>query len=157
MKPKIFLESTIPSLLVARTSRDVAIAGQQQTTRDWWENRRRHYKLHVSELVLDEISQGEPAMAAARQTVLKECAILPALDEARELGEAIVKAGLIPAKAAADAFHIATAAVHHMDFLLTWNCRHIANAAISNRLRSLCEKAGYEVPVLCTPYELMLE
>jgi hypothetical protein len=157
VKPKVYLETTIPSLLTAWPSRDVSIAGQQQTTRDWWERRRLHFKLHISELVLEEIGRGEPVMAAARQTALKECAILEALDEAQALGEAMVQAKLIPIKAAADALHIATATVHGMDFLLTWNCRHIANAAIADRLRSLCEKAGYRVPTLCTPYELMIE
>ena len=157
MKPKGYLETTIPSLLVARPSRFLRVASDQQVTLEWWETRRKHFNLHVSELVLDEISRGEPVMATARQAALKECAILEALDEAQELGEAIVRAKLIPAKAAADAFRISMAAVHGMDFLLTWNCRHIANAAIADRLRSLCEKAGYNVPVLCTPNELMIE
>lgn len=157
MKPKVYLETTIPSLLTARPSPSLRVANDQQVTLEWWERRRRHFKLYVSELVLDEISQGEPAMAAARQAAMKECAILEARDEAQELGDAILKAKLIPTKAAADAFHIATAAVHDMDFLLTWNCRHIANAAIADRLRTLCEKAGYNVPVLCTPYELMIK
>ena len=96
-------------------------------------------------------------MVASRLEALKECLILEAEHESRKLGEAILKAKLIPAKAATDAFHIATAAVFGMDFLLTWNCRHIANAFIAGRMRAVCEREGYNAPVLCTPYELMIE
>ena len=156
MKPTVYIETTIPSLLTAWPSRDVSIAGQQQTTRDWWNARRKKYELYVSVFVLDEISQGDATAAAARLAALEECQVLPYPPEAQALSAALLASRLIPAKAQTDAAHIATAAVHGMDFLLTWNCRHIANAAIVEKLRDICTKEGYSAPVICTPHELML-
>ena len=156
MKPKLYLETTIPSFLTARPSRDVVIAGQQQATRDWWSDRRQRYELYVSALVLDEASQGDAAMAAARLEALKSFQVLTYSTEAEELTRALLASRLIPAKAAADAAHIAVASAHGMDFLLTWNCRHIANAAIVEKLRAVCIREGYAAPVICTPHELML-
>ena len=156
MKPTVYIETTIPSLLTAWPSRDVSIAGQQQTTRDWWNERRKKYELYVSVFVLDEISQGDATAAAARLAALEECQVLPYPPEAQALSAALLASRLIPAKAQTDAAHIATAAVHGMDFLLTWNCRHIANAAIVEKLRDICTKEGYSAPVICTPHELML-
>ena len=156
MKPKLYLETTIPSFLTARPSRDVVIAGQQQVTRDWWNDRRPRYELYVSALVLDEVSQGDSAMAEARAEVLKEYSVLAYTAEAEQLTRALLASRLIPAKAAADAAHIAVASAHGMDFLLTWNCRHIANATIVEKLRAVCIREGYAAPVICTPHELML-
>ncbi len=156
MRPKLYVETTIPSLLTAWPSRDVLIAGQQQATRDWWTERRQRYELYVSAFVLDEASQGDAAAAAARVEVLKECRVLAYAAEAEALTRALLGSRLIPAKAAADAAHIAVASVHGMDFLLTWNCRHIANAAIVERLRAICIREGHAAPVICTPHELMV-
>ena len=156
MKPKLYLETTIPSFLTARPSRDFVIAGQQQVTRDWWNDRRPRYELYVSALVLDEVSQGDSAMAEARAEVLKEYSVLAYTAEAEQLTRALLASRLIPAKAAADAAHIAVASAHGMDFLLTWNCRHIANATIVEKLRAVCIREGYAAPVICTPHELML-
>jgi len=156
MKPKVYLETTIPSLLMAWPSRDVLIAGQQQTTRDWWNERRKRYELYVSAFVLDESRQGDVSAAAARAEALKECRVLAYPPEAEDLTRALLASRLIPAKAVADAAHIAISAVHAMDFLLTWNCRHIANATIVEKLRAICIYEGYSAPVICTPYELMI-
>ena len=156
MKPKLYLETTIPSFLTARPSRDVVIAGQQQATRDWWNDRRQRYELYVSALVLDEASQGDAAMAAAHLEALKSFQVLTYSAEAEELTRALLTSRLIPAKAAADAAHVAVASAHGMDFLLTWNCRHIANAAIVEKLRAICIREGHAAPVICTPHELML-
>ena len=156
MKPSVYIETTIPSLLTAWPNRDVSIAGQQQTTRDWWNERRKKYALYVSVFVLDEISQGDATAAAARLAAVEECQVLPYPPEAQELSAALLASRLIPAKAQADAAHIATAAVHGMDFLLTWNCRHIANATIVDKLREICTREGYSAPLICTPHELML-
>ncbi len=156
MKPKVYLETTIPSLLTAWPSRDVLIAGQQQATRDWWNERRRRYELFVSVLVMEEARRGDAAAVADRLRALQECAVLPFPKEAETLTRALLASRLIPARAAADAAHIAMAAVHGMDFLLTWNCRHIANAAIVEKLRGICERDGFSAPVICTPHELMV-
>lgn len=156
MKPTVYIETTIPSLLTAWPSRDVVIAGQQQATRDWWKERRRKYELYVSVLVLDEIRQGDATAAAARLAAMDECQVLPFPPEAQELSRALLASRLIPSKAQADAAHIATAAVHGLDFLMTWNCRHIANAAIVEKLRAICVGEGYSAPVICTPHEMMI-
>ncbi|MEO7297898.1 MAG: type II toxin-antitoxin system VapC family toxin [Verrucomicrobiota bacterium] len=156
MKSKVYLETTIPSLLTARPSRDVLIAGQQQATRDWWEERRRLYKLFISGLVLAESRRGDSSAALARDEVLATCNVLEYTEAAQRLAEEILAARLLPAKAALDAAHIAIASVHEMDFLLTWNCRHIANAAIVDKVRATIAAAGYAPPVICTPLELMI-
>lgn len=156
MKPKVYLETTIPSLLTAWPSRDVLIAGQQQATRDWWKQRRHRYELYVSVLVMKEVERGDATAAAQRLAELEACRVLPYPKEAEELTRALLASRLIPAKAEADAAHIAIAAVHGMDFLLTWNCRHIANAAIVEKLRNVCAREGFPAPVICTPHELMV-
>jgi hypothetical protein len=156
MKPKVYLETTIPSLLTARPSRDVLIAGQQQATRDWWNDRRQKYQLYVSGLVMTETRRGDPAAAKAREKVLSSCGVLEYSAAAQSLGAKILASHLLPAKAAVDAAHIAIASVHRMDFLLTWNCRHIANAAIVEDVRAVCAATGYPAPVICTPMELMV-
>ncbi len=156
MKPKVYLETTIPSLLTAWPSRDILIAGQQQATRDWWKERRRFYDLFVSVLVMNEAQRGDVKAAEERVALLSECEVLPFPEEAEELTRALLSSRLIPAKAETDATHIATAAVHGMDFLLTWNCRHIANAAIVEKLRDICDREGFPAPVICTPHELMV-
>jgi predicted nucleic acid-binding protein len=157
MKPKVYLETTIPSLLTAWHSRDVLIAGQQQATQEWWQQRRRKFELFVSVLVMREIERGDTVAAQQRAAAVAECRVLPFPPEAAELTRALLASRLIPAKAEADAAHVATAAVHGMDFLLTWNCRHIANAVIVEKLRAVCEGEGYPAPVICTPHELMVE
>jgi hypothetical protein len=156
MKPKVYLETTIPSLLTAWPSRDVLIAGQQQATRDWWDERRKHYELFVSVLVMEESRRGDGTAVADRLKALQECQILPFPPEAEALARALLASRLIPAKSEADAAHIAIAAVHGMDFLLTWNCRHIANATIVEKVREICQQEGFPAPVICTPHELMV-
>ena len=155
MKPKVYLETTIPSLLTAWPSRDVLIAGQQQATRDWWNERRGRYQIFVSGLVLAESRRGDASAAKARDEVLAACRVLEYTEAAQLLARKILSSRLLPAKAAVDAAHITVAAVHEMDFLLTWNCRHIANAAIVDDVRAVIAGAGYAPPVICTPYELM--
>jgi hypothetical protein len=156
VKPRVYLETTIPSLLTAWPSRDVLIAGQQQATRDWWNERRRRYDLFVSVLVMTEVERGDVTAAKERITMLQECQVLPYPIEAEELTRALLSSRLIPAKAETDAAHVAIAAVYGMDFLLTWNCRHIANAAIVEKLRDVCAGKGFPAPVICTPHELMV-
>jgi len=156
VKPKVYLETTIPSLLVARPSPLLRVANDQQVTREWWDTRRGKFQLFISELVLQEAARGNRAFAAQRLAAIAQCRILEATDAARSLTMELLGSGLIPAKAAADAAHIAVAAAQGMDFLLTWNCRHIANAMTVDRVRELCARRGFPAPVICTPYELML-
>jgi hypothetical protein len=155
VKPKVYLETTIPSLLTAWPSRDLIVAADQQSTRDWWENRRQDFELFVSPEVLGEAGEGDPAAARLRLEAINTLPVLAATEAVEELTRAILASGLIPPRATRDAAHIAFASVHEMDFLLTWNCRHIHNAMISRRLSEVCSAQGFALPVLCTPRELM--
>jgi len=154
---RIYIESTIPSYVVARPARDLLQAARQQMTKDWWDLKRHTHELFTSQIVLDEVAVGERAMASRRLKIMAEIPVLDLTNEAAVLTRRILDFGLVPAKADADAAHIALATVHQMDILLTWNCRHIANVHIQARLRRLVEKAGYELPTVCTMDELIGE
>ena len=154
MKPSVYIETTIPSLLTAWPSRDVEIAAQQIATREWWE-KRGDYELCISEEVLREAGRGDPDAAKQRLAALADYIILPVTAEVEDLTARILGTGLIPPRAIRDAIHIGVSAVHGVDFLLTWNCRHINNATIQQRLRGVCRAAGFELPVICTPHGLL--
>lgn len=152
---RIYIESTIPSYVVARPARDLLQAARQQLTRDWWESKRHEHELFISQVVLDEIGSGDAAMAEERLAIVADIDLLDLIDDARGLTKTILRSALLPARADRDAAHIALATAHRMDMLLTWNCRHIANAAIQARLRRLAESAGFTLPVICTPEEML--
>lgn len=155
MKPKIYVETTIVSYLTAKLSRDLIIAAHQQITQDWWEDRRHAFDLFISELVIREAGAGDEVAAQKRLYALKEIALLELNQEALFLAGELVQKGPIPEKSKEDALHIALATVHGMDYLLTWNCRHIANAEMRKGVASVCMSLGYETPVVATPEELM--
>lgn len=154
-KPTVYLETTIPSYLASRPSKDLVLAGEQLLTHEWWESRRSHFDLYASELVVDEASGGDPERAQKRLELVSNLKFLLADDSTKQLARALIGSGLIPPKAAADATHIAISSRYGIDFLLTWNCRHIANAQILKALSSVVEGNGYSLPVVCTPIELM--
>ena len=152
---KVYLETTIPSYLAGRPSRDLIVAGHQQITRDWWEVRRHVFDLYVSQAVIDEAAAGDPVVSKRRLDLLANLRVLPMNDGIMELAEKLVQEGPIPARAAADAVHIAIATSYTCDYLLTWNCAHIANAEIQRKIRRVVTVRGFELPVICTPEELM--
>jgi hypothetical protein len=154
MKPWVYIETTVPSYLTAWPSRDVVRAGEQQVTRDWWARRDR-YELRVSSLVLLECGAGDPDAAAARLAVLAGIPVLLQMPEAEVLAAELLRGVPLPPQAAADALHIAVAAVHGVSYLVTWNCAHIANATLRPRIEAMCRRSGYEPPVICTPQELL--
>ena len=154
-KPTIYIETTIPSFLTARPSGDLISAGRQLLTRQWWEQKRSEYELFVSKIVLEEAGRGDPAAARLRLDALEGLPLLDVDEPALALTQTILESGVIPGKAAADAGHVAVAARCGMNFLLTWNCSHIANAAIWTKLGEWVQKAGYRLPVICTPDELL--
>jgi hypothetical protein len=153
--PTVYLETTIPSYLTARPSRDLIVAANQQLTRLWWKARRQRYQLFVSQVVLDEAAVGDKGAALRRLRLLRGTRRLTVTDACRDLAQGLLDGTPIPAAAAADALHVAIAAVHRMDFLLTWNCTHIANAVMRPGIQAVCAAAGYNPPVICTPQELM--
>lgn len=155
MKPTVYLETSIVSYLTSRPSNDIRVAANQNTTIEWWESRRGIFDLFVSEFVLAEAGLGHPDAARRRMTVLEDIAELTTTEDVRILGKALISRGALPLKAEIDAYHIAVAAVHGIEYLLTWNCTHIANAAMRPKIESLCREFGYEPPIICTPQELM--
>jgi predicted nucleic acid-binding protein len=157
VKPKVYLETTIPSLLTAWPSRDLIIAGDQQITKEWWRTRRGDFELFVSQVVLDEVAEGDKAAASARLAEVQGLPVLEVNGDVERVARTVLQTGLIPAKASNDALHLAVAAVHRMHFLLTWNCRHLANAAIGGQLAAACQEAGFGMPVICTPRELIVK
>jgi hypothetical protein len=154
MKQRLYMETTIPSYLTSRPSRDLIIAGHQQVTKEWWETRRNVFQIYISQLVIDEATAGDLGAARERMQVIKDFPLLDITPEVGILASAILASGVLPRKAATDAAHIAIAAVHGMDFLLTWNCVHIANAVIVKAVANSCRQHGLECPVICTPEEL---
>lgn len=151
----MYIESTIPSYVVARPARDLVQAARQQLTRDWWDLRREAHELFISQVVLDEIAFGEPTLARQRLELTQGLPLLSLTDEVERFAQKILDSGILPPEADRDAAHIALATVHRIDFLLSWNCRHIANASIQPRLRRLAEGENHVLPVICTPEELM--
>jgi len=151
---KVYIETTIVSYLTARPSRDLIIAAHQQITQQWWDKRRTDFDLYTSQFVVQESGAGEAAIAQKRLDALDGIALLAARKEAFDLARALIEKGPIPEKAEIDALHIAVAANHGMDYLLTWNCKHIANAEMQTGIGKLCRAAGFEPPVICTPEEL---
>ncbi len=155
MKPKVYLETTIASYLTAWRSRDLVMAGNQETTREWWENRRDAFEIFVSQTVIKESSLGDRDAAQRRLEFLKPFPRLDITEEVATLAAELVARVPLPPKAQADAVHIATAAVHRMNYLLTWNCTHIANATLRSQIEAVCRSLGYEPPIVCTPQEML--
>ena len=155
MKPTVYLETTIPSYLTARPTRDLVMSARQQLTREWWEKRRADFDGYISQLVLDECGAGDAEAAARRLTAVKGFPILDFTTEVIALASNLVDSHLIPEAAADDATHIALAATYGTDFLLTWNFAHIANAEKLVAIERACHDAGFVCPVICTPEALM--
>lgn len=156
-KPRIYLETSVISYLVARPSRDLIVAANQQMTHEWWEMRRTAFDVFISELVVQEVSNGDITAAQRRLEVLANIPLLILTPEAVMLADRLIQEGPLPLKAGADAMHIAIATVNGMDYLLTWNCTHLANAAFRARIEQLCREQGYEPSIICTPQELLEE
>ena len=154
MNPKVYVETTVISYLAASPSRDIVVAAHQQLTREWWERRDR-FELVVSQAVVDEVSRGDPSVAARRLALLAQIPLLDLGDNVNEFARELLRSGAVPAKANLDAVHIAVAAVNHVNYLITWNCTHIANAALRGKIEEACRGAGLPTPTICTPEELM--
>lgn len=155
MKASVYIEPTIVSYLTARPTRDALKAARQRITRVWWTKQRPLFDCYVSKPVLEEIACGEAAMAAKRLEAVRDMPTLAVSDLATGIAAEILRRGYLPSKAATDALHVAVAAASGMEFLLTWNCTHIANAQIEKMVMALCAARGLAFPVICTPEQLM--
>ncbi|HKI36422.1 MAG TPA: type II toxin-antitoxin system VapC family toxin [Gemmataceae bacterium] len=155
MPQRVYIETTFVSYLTARPSRDLVMAAHQQITHEWWDTRRASYELCVSQLVLDEAAAGDAQAAQERLLVLRPMLVLETKADALELAKELLQAGALPAKAADDALHIAVAATKTVPYLLTWNCRHLANAVMRPLIETVCKAKGFKAPIICTPEELV--
>jgi hypothetical protein len=155
MADRVYIETTFVSYLTARPRRDVVFAAHQRITREWWDMQRAHFVLCVSQLVLDEAAAGDPQAAQERLDILKDMTLLETQTEALTLAKELIRAGALPPKAADDALHIAIAATNGVPYLLTWNCRHLANATMRFSIDAVCAGQGLKPPIICTPEELL--
>ena len=157
MKPKLYIENSIISYLTAYPGRDIITAARQALTRQWWNEKRSDYELYISEFVTSEAAAGDPEMATRRIETLTGIAEIELTETTAEFAEILIKEGPLPQKAALDALHIAVAVSGGIEYLLTWNFAHLANATIRNQIERKCRSRGYEPPIICTPEELLGE
>ncbi|MBN1442682.1 MAG: type II toxin-antitoxin system VapC family toxin [Planctomycetes bacterium] len=151
----VYLETSIIGYLTSRPSRDLVTAANQHLTQEWWHQHRKRHDLFVSEAVVAECGEGDPAAAQERLEVIADIPLLNLDERAEDLANALVKQVPLPERAVVDALHIAVATVNGIDYLLTWNCAHLANAALQHRIGVVCRSAGFEPPTICTPQQLM--
>ena len=155
MRTTVYIETTVIGYLTSRLREDVTVAGHQETTREWWRTASDHFDLVASQLVVRECSAGDPVAAQERLEAVVKLTLLPTTAAAEQLADALVNGRAVPESHPEDALHVALAAVHGIEYLVTWNCRHIANATARTAIERICRAAGYEPPVICTPEELM--
>jgi hypothetical protein len=153
----IYIETSIVSHATARPSSDSGIATLQIQARDWWRIERPKFALVTSQLVINEASVGDLDAAADRLKLLAGVPLVPITDEVRQIAKALVSPSLMPAKAAADALHVAAAAFAGVEYLLTQNCRHIANAHTLPGVYAALADRGYAGLLICTPAEFLGE
>ena len=154
MKQRVYIETSVLSYLTSRPSKDKIVAAHQLVTKEWWKRQSSRFDLCVSEIVLREAARGDTKAAEKRLQIAATCIVLPLTDALLTVAEYFMDQGQMPKKSAEDILHIALATVHRVDYLLSWNSAHIANAEIQKKLSKIAEKLHYELPILCTPLEL---
>ena len=150
-KPTVYIETSIISFLTSRPSHDLSMSWHQKTTREWWETCRENYHLHISDAVYDEIAMGDILASRLRIDAVEGIDVLVSTPDIKNLAQELMKSHTLPPKAATDALHIALAAYYGMDFLLTWNCKHIANPNFERTFRNIISQKGFKYPVITTP------
>ena len=155
MSETIYIETSIFGHLTARPTDNLIVAANIKITQDWWNEHRSSFTLYASEIVENEAAKGDPTIAAQRLNLLQSLMLLELTEEAFELSQAFLSQSNLPSKASNDSLHIALATVYSLDYLLTWNCRHMANAQIQRKLAQISSDLGYLLPIICTPYEFI--
>lgn len=154
MAETVYLETSIFGYLTARPSQNLILVANAEVTKEWWQVQKENFQLYVSEIVLDEVSRGDKIIASQRVQLVESISTLLVTKNAISLGKQFLTKTNLPQKAELDTLHIAVATVHGLDYLLTWNCKHIANAQIQKKLAQVSNDFGFKLPILCTPYEL---
>jgi len=149
-----YIETTVIGHLAGRLHRDPVIEVRQTLTRRWWPGACARYRLLISQLVCDECSAGDPDAAKERLSVVETLEILEINADVQSLANKLTAFGAIPLSEPRDALHVAIAAYHGVQYLVTWNFKHIANAQMRGRIEAICRDAGFEPPIICTPEEL---
>lgn len=155
MKPRVYVETSVVSYLTGRLSQNVSVLANQFATRDWWRDAMARFELVVSPVVVAEAGVGDPQAVRDRLSALASLVSIHPSDSSEVLGQQLIDAHALPANAALDATHIAIAVVNGVEYLATWNFRHIANPANASRIDQVCRDAGFRPPIICTPRQLM--
>jgi predicted nucleic acid-binding protein len=155
MSETVYIETSILGYLTARSTKNLILAANIEVTREWWVSRRSAFTLYISKVVLDEVARGDPEISINRLEILDGIPLVELNHAVRNLAAQFLSRSNLPPKASDDAVHIAAATIHGLDYLLTWNCKHIANAQIQRKLQEISFDFGYQLPVICTPYELL--
>lgn len=155
MSETVYIETSILGYLTARSTKNLILAANIEVTREWWESRSSAFTLYISQVVLDEAARGDAEIALRRLEIINGLPLVDLNQSVLNLAAQFLSRSNLPSKASDDAVHIAAATVHGLDYLLTWNCKHIANAQIQRKLEEISLDFGYQLPVICTPYELL--
>ncbi|MCF8241420.1 MAG: type II toxin-antitoxin system VapC family toxin [Melioribacteraceae bacterium] len=155
MKQSVYVETTIVSYLTAKLSRDIVVAAHQQITQEWWENVRPKFDIFISPFVIQESERGDKVASLKRMELLSQINVLELNIEIEKLAKKYFDVLPIPNKAQLDAAHLAVACYHKMDYLISWNCKHIVSARIRKDLEKFNKEMNLITPTICTPEELM--
>jgi predicted nucleic acid-binding protein len=154
MSETVYIETSILGYLTARSTKNLILAANIEVTKEWWESRSSAFTLYVSQVVLDEAARGDAEIALKRLEIVTGLPLVDLNQSVLSLAAQLLSRSNLPSKASDDAVHIAAATVHGLDYLLTWNCKHIANAQIQRKLEEISLDFGYQLPIICTPYQL---
>ncbi|MBI2505568.1 MAG: type II toxin-antitoxin system VapC family toxin [Candidatus Latescibacteria bacterium] len=154
--PALYLETSIASYLASRPSPNLITRAKQDLTWQWWSGSQSAFDIYISEIVLQEAGTGDPERAARRLELLEGFSLLPITTQVLELGERYLKHLGLADNARVDLLHLACAVVHDLDYLMTWNLTHLANAIVRRRLQNLNTQWGLPIPVVATPEELLI-
>jgi predicted nucleic acid-binding protein len=149
-----YIETTVIGHLVGRLHANAAIAARQRMTRGWWVVAQSRFRMLISQVVIEECAAGDPVAALERMQVTDSFSLLEISDVCQELANELMTRGAVPTSEPRDSLHIATSAVYGVNYLVTWNFKHIANAVMRSRIEAVCRDAGFEPPIICTPEEL---
>ncbi len=155
MKESIYIETSVVSYYVSKPSRDIIVLAHQQITSEWWPKAVKRFDVYISEVVVEEAAAGNKESAEQRLNKLKGFPYLELTERVEKVAQIYMEKLSIPKKALRDAAHLAVASVHNIDYLVTWNCVHLANGEIIKKLLKINEKLSIKTPVICTPEELM--
>lgn len=155
MIESLYFDTSVIGYMTIRPSTNLITASNSVITRNWWDTRRQNFTLYISEVVLEELARGDQEIATKRLELISELPLLAINEAVEELAQQFLIKSNLPPKASDDALHIALATVYQVDYLLTWNCKHIANAQIQKKLPQISIQSGYQLPTICTPYELI--